>query len=122
MITQYVQAALVAENKVLAHPASVDTIPTSGNQEDHVSMGWGAGRKLMQVIENARRVVAIELICAAQGIDYRRPLLPASGVAAVVELIREHVPRLDQDRSMSAEIEVVAELIADGSITALADP
>jgi histidine ammonia-lyase len=121
MITQYVQAALVAENKVLSHPASVDTIPTSGNQEDHVSMGWGAGRKLAQVLDNARRVVAIEILCATQGIEYRRPLLPGAGTAAVVELIREHVPSLDEDRPLTEEIEAVAALIGDGSLASAAD-
>ncbi|MGH8914745.1 MAG: histidine ammonia-lyase [Acidimicrobiia bacterium] len=122
MIGQYVQAALVAENKVLSHPASVDTIPTSGNQEDHVSMGWGAGRKLSQVLNNARRVVAIEILCAVQGVEYRRPLAPGPGNAAVMELIRRHVPHLDRDRSLGEEIEVVAALIADGSITSTAGP
>ncbi|MGH8873616.1 MAG: histidine ammonia-lyase [Acidimicrobiia bacterium] len=121
MISQYVQAALVAENKVLSHPASVDTIPTSGNQEDHVSMGWGAGRKLAQVLVNARKVVAIEALCAAQGIEYRWPLLPGPGTGAAVELIRSHVPPLDQDRSLTAEIEAVADLIADGSLASAAD-
>ena len=121
MISQYVQAGLVAENKVLSQPASVDTIPTSGNQEDHVSMGWGAGRKLSQILANARRVVAIEIICAAQGIEYRRPLLPAPGTAKMVALIRDHVPPLSEDRSLTEEIEVVAGLIASGAVTAAAE-
>jgi histidine ammonia-lyase len=116
MISQYVQAALVAENKVLSHPASVDTIPTSGNQEDHVSMGWGAGRKLAQVLDNARRVIAIEILCAVQGVEYRKPLTPGPGGAAVVELVRHHIPPLDQDRSLTNEIELVTGLIADGSV------
>jgi histidine ammonia-lyase len=120
MIGQYVQAALVAENKVLSHPASVDTIPTSGNQEDHVSMGWGAGRKLSTVLANARRVVAVEILCAVQGVGYREPLRPAPGTGAVMDLIRSHVPPLDRDRSLSAEIEVVTGLIADGSVGAAA--
>lgn len=119
MIGQYVQAALVAENKVLAHPASVESVPTSGSQEDHVSMGWGAGRKLFDVIDNVRRVLAIELLCAVQGLDYRRPLRPAESTAQVASLIREHVPPLEGDRSTSAEIETVAGLIADGTIPAL---
>ena len=121
MITQYVQAALVAENKVLCHPASVDTIPTSGNQEDHVSMGWGAGKKLAQVLDNARRVIAIEIMCATQGIEYRRPLSPGTGAGAVADLIREHVPTLDEDRALSEEIETVAALIGDGSVASAAD-
>jgi histidine ammonia-lyase len=121
MIGQYVQAALVAENKVLSHPASVDTIPTSGNQEDHVSMGWGAGLKLGQVLSNARKVVAIELLCAAQGIEHRLPLLPARGTGALVELIRSHVPPLTEDRSLTEEIELVSGLIEDGSVAAATD-
>jgi histidine ammonia-lyase len=121
MIGQYTQAALVAENKVLAHPASVDTIPTSGNQEDHVSMGWGAGLKLAQVLSNARRVIAIELLCAAQGIEYRQPLRPAPGTGGLVGLIRSHVPPLTEDRSLTDEIELVAGLIEDGSVAAAAD-
>jgi histidine ammonia-lyase len=120
MIGQYVQAALVAENKVLAHPASVDTIPTSGNQEDHVSMGWGAGRKLADVVANSRRVVAIELLCGVQGVEYRRPLTPGPGVSAVVDLIRSHVPPLGEDRPLTEEIEAVTALVADGSVAAAA--
>lgn len=118
MIAQYVQAALVAENKVLAHPASVDTIPTSGNQEDHVSMGWGAGRKLHEILNNTEKVIAVELLCAAQGIEQRRPLEPAPGSAGVVALIRSKVPPLTKDRSPSKEIDVVATLIRDGEISA----
>jgi histidine ammonia-lyase len=117
MISQYVQAALVAENKILAHPASVESIPTSGGQEDHVSMGWGAGKKLLEVLDNVRRVLAIEILCAVQGIDYRAPLEPAFGTAAIASIVREHVPTLAGDRSLSNEIEIVADLIADGSLT-----
>lgn len=119
MIAQYVQAALVAENKVLAHPASVESVPTSGMQEDHVSMGWGAGRKLFDVLDNVRRVIAIEILCAVQGIDYRKPLEPSERTGRIAGLVREHVPTLDRDRSTSAEIEQIADLIADGSLTAL---
>ena len=79
MLAQYTAAALVAENRVLSHPASVETIPTSGSQEDHVSMGWGAARKLWDVLMNTRRVLAIEILCAAQGLEYRKPLLPSPG-------------------------------------------
>jgi histidine ammonia-lyase len=119
MISQYVQAALVAENRVLAHPASVDSVPTSGSQEDHVSMGWGAGKKLLTVLENVRRVLAIEILCAVQGIECRQPLRPAPGTGRIVELVREKVPRLEEDRSLSADIEAVTALIAGGSISAL---
>ncbi|HEX9762548.1 MAG TPA: aromatic amino acid lyase, partial [Acidimicrobiia bacterium] len=117
MISQYLQAALVAENRVLAHPASVDSIPTSGNQEDHVSMGWGAGKKLLTVIDNVRRVIAVELLCAVQGIEYRAPLQPAPAAAAVISLVRAHVPPLTADRSLSEEIEIVSQLIDQGAVT-----
>lgn len=120
MISQYVQAALVAENKILAHPASIESIPTSGSQEDHVSMGWGAGKKLFDVLDNVRRVIAIEILCGVQGLEYRKPLAPAAGTGRIATLVREHVPPLDQDRSTSAEIETVAGLIADGSLSSLA--
>lgn len=119
MIAQYVQAALVAENRVLTHPASVDSIPTSGSQEDHVSMGWGAGKKLLGLLDNVRRVIAIEILCAVQGLEYRKPLLPAERTGRVVELVRSSVPPLDEDRSLSAEIETVAGMIGDGSLTDL---
>ncbi len=117
MISQYVQAALVAESKVLTHPASADSIPTSGSQEDHVSMGWGAGKKLFPVLDNTRRVIAIEILCAVEGMEHRRPLRPGAGTGEIAALVREHVPPLTEDRSPSAEIEIVAGLIADGSIT-----
>jgi histidine ammonia-lyase len=119
MISQYTQAALVAENRVLSHPASVESIPTSGMQEDHVSMGWGAGRKLFPVLDNTRRVLAIEMLCAVQALEYRKPLRPAPVVAAVAALIREHVPPLTEDRPLSGEIETVAQLIGSGEIEAV---
>ena len=81
MLAQYTAAALVAENRVLSHPASIESIPTSGSQEDHVSMGWGAGRKLWEVLANTSRVLAVELLCAAQGTEARAPLRPASATS-----------------------------------------
>ena len=117
MICQYVQAALVAENKVLAHPASVESIPTSGSQEDHVSMGWGAGKKLLEVLDNVRRVIAIEMMCATQGIEYRAPLQPAAGTANAAATIRELVPPLVEDRSPADDIENIARLIAEGAFS-----
>jgi histidine ammonia-lyase len=119
MITQYVQAALVSENKGLAHPASVDTIPTSGGQEDHVSMGWGAGRKLLSVIANVRQVLAIEILCAVTGIEHRAPLQPAEGTGSIVALVREHVGPLTGDRSPSPDIAAVSALIESGAIAEL---
>lgn len=121
MITQYVQAALVAENKILAHPASVDSIPTSGGQEDHVSMGWGAARKLLTVVDNVRRVIAIEILCAVEAIGHRAPLSPAPGTARLVEAVRERVLPLQGDRSHSGDIDSVAALIDSGEIAALSD-
>jgi len=116
MITQYVAAALVAENRVLCHPASVESIPTSGSQEDHVSMGWGAGRKLGEVLDNAARVIAVEILCACAGIEYRRPLAPAPGTGAALEAVRRRVPPLADDRPPAPDIEAVAEMVDDGSL------
>ncbi len=118
MIAQYVQAALVAENRVLAHPASVDSVPTSGSQEDHVSMGWGAGRKLGIIVENVRRVLAIEILCATQGIEYRAPLQPGRGTAEAMAKVRSLIPSLTEDRPLTDEIEVVAGLIDSGVLAA----
>ena len=115
MLAQYTAAALVAENRVLSHPASVDSIPTSGLQEDHVSMGWGAGRKLDQVLTNAARVIAVELICAAEGIDHRAPLRPAARTGAGRDTVRSVVPRLDRDRPPGPAIEAVATLLEQGA-------
>src|SRR5699024_10976850 len=92
MIAQYTQAAIVSELKRLAAPASVDSIPSSAMQEDHVSMGWSAARKLRRSIDGLRRVLAIEMMTAARGIDLRAPLRPAAGTGAAVAALREHVP------------------------------
>ena len=119
MITQYVQAALVAENKILSHPASVDSVPTSGGQEDHVSMGWGGAKKLLTVIDNVRRVLAIEILCAVEAIGHRSPLSPAEGTGRLVAAVRDEVPALQGDRPHSADIEAVAQMIESGSITEL---
>ncbi|MCB2223218.1 MAG: histidine ammonia-lyase [Actinobacteria bacterium] len=120
MLAQYAAAALVAENRVLSHPASVESIPTSGSQEDHVSMGFGAGRKLWDVLDNTARVLAVELVCAAQAIDFRSPLRPGAGTGAAHRAIREQVPHLDADRVVSDEIEAVASMVRDGSLVAAA--
>ena len=115
MITQYAAAALVSENKVLAHPASVDSIPTSANQEDHVSMGAIAAFKGADIAQNVRNVLAIELLCAAQGLDFISEK-PGRGVAAAHKTIREHIPTLTQDRVMSIDLEKMAELVFDETI------
>jgi histidine ammonia-lyase len=116
MIPQYVAAALVSENKSLCHPGSVDSIPTSAGQEDHVSMGNGAGLKALQVVANAERVLAIELLAGAQAVEFLAPLEPGVGVSAARELVRTLSPRLREDRPLSADIERVATAIRDGRL------
>jgi histidine ammonia-lyase len=121
MILQYTAASLVSENKVLAHPASVDSIPTSANQEDHVSMGTIAARQASEILENARYVLAIEMLSAAQGIDFLRPLTPGVGTAAVHKAIRAVVPHLDEDRILAPDIQRIYGAIKDGSILRAAE-
>ena len=118
MILQYVSASLVSENKVLAHPASVDSIPTSAGQEDHVSMGNAAGLKALQVLANAEQSLAIELIAGAQAVEFLAPLQPGRGVAAARAHVRTLSERLLEDRSLSADIERVADAVRDGSLLA----
>jgi len=118
MIPQYVAAALVSENKALCHPASVDSIPTSAGQEDHVSMGNAAGLKAWQVVANAERVLAIELLAGAQAIEFFAPLEPGIGARAARDAVRALSPRVSDDRSLSGDIEAVAASIRDGSYVA----
>jgi len=113
MIAQYTAAALVAENRRLATPASVDSIPTSGMQEDHVSMGWSAARKLRSALDNLTRILAVELLCSARALVLRAPLRPARGTAAVTALID---PRLGPDRSPSPELAAVEQLVRSGAV------
>ena len=127
MVAQYTAAALVSENKSLAHPASVDSIPTSANQEDHVSMGPIAGRKARMILTNSRRVLSIEMLCAAQGLDFRisgqrqqsgdeGTSRPGPGVDAAYKLIRQHIQHLDQDRELTADIQAAEALILSGAL------
>ena len=116
MIAQYTSAALVSENKVLAHPASVDSIPTSANQEDHNSMGSIAALKLRSVLANARHVVAIEALCAAQALDFKAPLRPGKGSAAAHARVRAAIPRLDRDRILSDDVAAMSDLLAAGAL------
>ncbi len=118
MIPQYVSAALVSENKVLAHPASVDSIPTSAGQEDHVSMGNAAGLKAWQVLANAESVLAIELLAGTQAVEFHAPLEPGAGVGATRRFVRTLSERLVDDRSLSADIEAVAGAIREGALLA----
>lgn len=118
MIAQYTAAALVSENKVLAHPASVDSIPTSANKEDHNSMGMGAAWKAARVVENATNVIAIEYMCAAQALDLRRPLRPGRGSAQGYAVVRSRVKRLRQDRVLAPDIARIRELMRRGAARA----
>ena len=124
MLVQYTAAALASENKVLAHPASVDTIPTSANTEDHVSMGATSALQAHEVAGNVERILALELFAAAQGIDFRRERLGrkaqlGQGTAPAYRLIREHVPFLSQDAVMYPHIEAIRTLIAEERIQAV---
>ncbi|MER3555549.1 MAG: histidine ammonia-lyase [Meiothermus sp.] len=121
MISQYTAAALVSENKVLAHPASVDSIPTSANQEDHVSMGTIACRKARDIFENTLWVLAIELASAAQALDFHAPLKPGKGVEAVYRRIRQEIPHLDRDRFLKPELSRLRELIRSGELVKVAE-
>lgn len=114
MIPHVTAVALLNEAKVLAHPASVDNLPTSGGKEDHVSMGMTAALKFRQVVENAELVLAIELLAAAQGLEFRKPLRPGAGVEEAYRRIRGIVPKLEEDRPMGDEIEEVARAIRSG--------
>jgi len=118
MIPQYVAASLVSENKSLCHPASVDSIPTSAGQEDHVSMGNASGLKAWQVIANSERALAIELLAGAQAVEFLAPLEPGSGARATYAHIRTLSPRLRDDRPLGPDIETVADAIRDGSLLA----
>ncbi len=119
MMAQITAAALVSENKVLAHPASVDSITTSGNKEDYVSMGMTAAIKLKKILVNARHVLAIEAIAAAQALDFLAPLKPGKRAQAAYAEIRSASPRLDHDRSLAPDFARMAELIASGRIAAV---
>lgn len=113
MIAQVTAVALVAENKVLAHPASVDNLPTSANKEDHVSMGMTSALKFAQIVENVRMVLAIEALCAAQALDFLAPLRPGRGVAAAHAKVRAVVPFLEQDTVLSNLFQRVAEIVPE---------
>ncbi|MBV9944900.1 MAG: histidine ammonia-lyase [Solirubrobacterales bacterium] len=116
MLAQYAQAAMVAENRRLAAPASVDSLPTSAMQEDHVSMGWGAARKLRLVVANLTRIVAVELCCAARGLDLRAPLAPAPGTGAALDAVRSRVAGPGSDRYLAPELAEVEALVSSGAL------
>ncbi|URZ18074.1 histidine ammonia-lyase [Clostridium felsineum] len=116
MITQYAAAALVSENKVLAHPASVDSIPSSANQEDHVSMGTIAARKARQILENAKRVLATELMAACQAVDFREGFKLGEGTSKAYNAVRKNVEFIDKDIVMYSELDKVTEMISKGEV------
>src|SRR6185295_4122540 len=114
MVPQVTAAALASENKSLAHPASVDSLPTSANQEDHVSMATFAARRLSDMADNAAGIVAIELLAAAQGIDFRRPLRSSAPLEEAHGIIRAVAPHLDGDRFLATDIEAAKPLVSEG--------
>jgi len=116
MIAQYTAAALVSENKTLAHPASVDSIPTSANQEDHNSMGSIAARHCFQILKNVQRVIAIELLTAAQGLEFLKPLKPGIGTAESYKTIRKHIREMKNDRILHLDIDKAYELVISGEL------
>ena len=118
MIAQVTAASLVTENKVLCHPASVDSIPSSAGREDHVSMGATSALKAARVVRNVRMGLAIEALVAAQGLDVRLPLVAGRGVAAAHAFVRSRVPTLVADRALAPDFKAIEAAIADGSLDA----
>ncbi len=116
MIAQYTAAALVSENKVLSHPACVDSIPTSANKEDHVSMGTISARKCRDVVKNTEHVIAIELLCGAQAMDLFTNMKAGEGSRVAYGIIRDAVPHLQRDKALSGDIETIRELVRSGRI------
>jgi histidine ammonia-lyase len=123
MIAQYTQAGMAAENRRLAAPASVDSLPTSAMQEDHVSMSWGAARKLRTVVANLGRILAVEVVCAARGLEARAPFSPAPATAAVLAALRSRVPGVGEggDRFVSPELALAEALVRDGTLRTAAE-
>jgi len=121
MIAQYTSAGIVSELKRLAVPASVDSIPSSAMQEDHVSMGWSAARKLRRAVDGLTRVLAVELLSAARGLDLRAPLSPSPATAAVVEGLRRTVEGPGTDRYLAPEIEAAVSYVASGGAVRAAE-
>jgi histidine ammonia-lyase len=119
MILQVTAAALASEMKALSAPHSVDSIPTSANQEDYVSMGMGAARRLEPLLTNLQHILAIELLAACQGIDFLTPLRPGPETLKAYEIVRSLSTRVDVDRSLAPDIEVVSRAVADGTFAAL---
>ena len=116
MLAQYTQAAMVAENRRLAAPASVDSLPTSAMQEDHVSMAWGAARKLRQSVANLGRILAVELSCAARGLDLRAPLAPGPATTAARDALRTRAEGPGPDRFLAPELAAAEALVTGGGL------
>lgn len=116
MIPQYTAAALVSENKVLCHPASVDSIPTSLGQEDHVSMGSISALKLLPVLRNVERVLAVELLCATQALDFRAPLKPGKGVHVAHEMLRRQIGHAQHDYEVRNDLDLCADILRTGDL------
>jgi histidine ammonia-lyase len=119
MIVQYVAAALVNEIKILAHPASIDSIPTSAGMEDFVSMGVTSAHKVQRILEQAGQVIAIELLCAAQMLEFRKPLKPGAGVQIAYDRVRSYVPKLENDRVLSPDIATITQAVKEGEFAHL---
>ena len=119
MIAQVTAAALASENKSLAHPASVDSLPTSANQEDHVSMATFAARRLADMAENTLGVLAVEYLASVQGLDFRAPLKASAKVEQAKAILRAQVPFYAEDRYFAPDIEDAANLLREGKLTAL---
>src|SRR5260370_946625 len=119
MIAQYVAAALVNEIKILAHPASIDSIPTSAGMEDFVSMGATSANKVLRVLAEARQVIAIELLCGAQMLEFRKPSKPCDGVQKAFEIVRSYVPMLDHDRVLAPDIATMSRAVKEGAFDEL---
>ncbi len=121
MLAQYSQAAMVAENRRLAGPASTDTLPTSAMQEDHVSLGWSATRKLRTAVANLARILAVELTAASWGLELRRPLAPAAATEAVASLVRQSAGDPGPDRWLAPRLAAVETLVGDGQVVTAAE-
>ena len=121
MIVQYVAAALVSENKILAHPASVDSIPSSANQEDHVSMGTISARKAREILENVRKVVGMEILAACQGIDLRGNIGLGLGSSEAYRIVREHIPKVVDDRIMYLDINTCENIIISNAMVEMVE-
>jgi histidine ammonia-lyase len=116
MVSHYAAASLAEENRRLAVPASVGSLPTSAMQEDHNSSGWSAGRKLRRVLENLARILAVEALCAAQAVELRAPLRPGPATSAVLARIRREVPFMAEDRFVAPDLERARELVQSGEL------